>query len=121
MPSSAVEPLELLPQLLERGDEAGEARALLFHDCQYSDAEYPHHVGWGHSPLSDTLAFAQRVDPGKLMLFHHDPLHTDDFLDAFHGSAIAGWEELGGNAAQIELASERRELEVSASAEPSAA
>src|SRR5204863_5541855 len=25
---------------------------LLLHDCQYSDDEYPDHIGWGHSPLS---------------------------------------------------------------------
>ena len=31
---------------------------LLIHDCQYTDQEYPAHVGWGHSALSDTLTFA---------------------------------------------------------------
>ena len=87
---------------------------LLFHDCQYTDNEYPHHVGWGHSPLSDTLAFAQRVEPERLMLFHHDPLHTDDFLDAFHGTAIERWGDLGGHPSQIELATERRQLSLEA-------
>jgi phosphoribosyl 1,2-cyclic phosphodiesterase len=94
------------------GFELARGASLLLHDCQYSDPEYPDHVGWGHCRLSDALAFARRVDPERLMLFHHDPLHTDDFLDAFHGSAIQGWEQLGGRAGQIELASERRELEL---------
>jgi phosphoribosyl 1,2-cyclic phosphodiesterase len=85
---------------------------LLIHDCQYTDQEYPEHVGWGHSPLADTLTFARRTEAERVLLFHHDPLHTDDFLDSFYGSAISRWEALGGSANQIELAAERRELEV---------
>ena len=56
-------------------------RDLLIHDCQYTDAAYPEHVGWGHSRLSDTLTFARRVSAERLMLFHHDPLNTDGMLD----------------------------------------
>jgi phosphoribosyl 1,2-cyclic phosphodiesterase len=104
------------------GYELAQGASILLHDCQYSDDEYPHHIGWGHCPLSDALDFAHRVEPERLMLFHHDPLHTDDFLDAFHGRAIDGWEARGGNPARIELASERREIEVGGSlaASPSA-
>jgi phosphoribosyl 1,2-cyclic phosphodiesterase len=94
------------------GFELGRGASLLFHDCQYTNDEYPDHVGWGHCRLSDALAFANRVEAERVMLFHHDPLHTDDFLDALHGNAVTGWEELGGRANKIELASERRELEL---------
>jgi ribonuclease BN (tRNA processing enzyme) len=90
---------------------------MLIHDCQYTDAEYPHHLGWGHSPLADALAFGHRVGAQKLLLFHHDPLHSDDFLDSFSGEVCARWEELGGAPAQVELAAERRELMVNG-AEP---
>ena len=55
---------------------------LLFHDAQYLDAEYPHHVGWGHSAIGDTLQFAHRSRVGRLVLFHHDPYHTDADLEA---------------------------------------
>ena len=44
------------------------------------------------------------------MLFHHDPMHTDDFLDAFAGRAVTRWEELGGRPDHLELAAERREI-----------
>jgi phosphoribosyl 1,2-cyclic phosphodiesterase len=54
---------------------------LLIHDCQYTDAEYRSHLGWGHSAISDTLAFAHRAHVRKLALFHHDPLHDDHALD----------------------------------------
>jgi phosphoribosyl 1,2-cyclic phosphodiesterase len=110
-PLDSVEPEWISGFDLARGAQ------LLIHDCQYTDQEYPEHVGWGHSPLGDTLTFARRTEAERLLLFHHDPLHTDDFLDTFFGSAIGRWEALGGSADQIELAAERRELEVSAARE----
>jgi ribonuclease BN (tRNA processing enzyme) len=96
------------------GFELAQGATLLIHDCQYTDAEYSEHIGWGHTRLSDALLFGRRVGAERLMLFHHDPLHSDDFLDAFHGRAIDGWTALGGHPAQIELAFERREIELGA-------
>lgn len=55
---------------------------VLFHDAQYFDHEYPRHVGWGHSSISDVLELASRAHVAKLVLFHHDPYHTDDELEA---------------------------------------
>ena len=101
-------PLETLePEWISGYDLAREAD-LLIHDCQYTDEEYPDHVGWGHSRLTDTLTFARRVEARRLMLFHHDPLHSDDFLDAFFGTAAERWEELGGEPGCIEMAAERQ-------------
>jgi phosphoribosyl 1,2-cyclic phosphodiesterase len=94
------------------GYELARDATLLIHDCQYSDSEYPDHLGWGHSSLSDTLTFARRVGVERVLLFHHDPLHSDDFLDAFQGSACQRWTDLGGRAEQLELATERRGLDL---------
>jgi phosphoribosyl 1,2-cyclic phosphodiesterase len=85
---------------------------LLIHDCQYSDAEYPAHVGWGHSAMTDALTFAERVDAKRLMLFHHDPLHSDEALDDLWAAARTGWSALGGDATQVEMAMEGGELEL---------
>ncbi|HKJ36040.1 MAG TPA: MBL fold metallo-hydrolase [Solirubrobacterales bacterium] len=85
---------------------------LLIHDCQYTDEEYPGHEGWGHSRVTDTLTFAKRVRAKRVLLFHHDPLHTDGFLDDLHAGARKKWAELGGDPAQIEIAREREELVV---------
>jgi phosphoribosyl 1,2-cyclic phosphodiesterase len=85
---------------------------LLIHDCQYSDEEYPDHVGWGHSRLTDSLTFARRVEAQRVLLFHHDPLHSDDYLDAFSGTATQRWTELGGAPDRLEMAVERRELDL---------
>jgi phosphoribosyl 1,2-cyclic phosphodiesterase len=96
------------------GYELARGATMLLHDCQYTDEEYPSHIGWGHSGLAAALDFASRVEPEKLMLFHHDPLHSDDFLDSFHGTALECWEERGGRASQVEIATERREIVVEA-------
>ena len=88
---------------------------LLIHDCQYTDEEYPAHVGWGHSALEDTLTFADRVDARRTLLFHHDPLHTDAMLDSIGDRALARWTELGHAGETIELAREGAEFEFTGS------
>ena len=96
------------------GFELARGATLLVHDAQYTDDEYQQHLGWGHCPISDALAFAQRVSAESMLLFHHDPSHTDEFLEDFHAAAARRWQERGGCAEQIELASERQELTVQA-------
>jgi len=103
---------DLEPEWISGHDLACGADMLL-HDCQYTDEEYPAHVGWGHSRLTDTLTFARRVETERLMLFHHDPLHSDAFLDSFADTAAQRWEQLGGDPQKLELAAERSAAEVS--------
>jgi phosphoribosyl 1,2-cyclic phosphodiesterase len=94
------------------GFELARNASLLIHDCQYTPAEYPGHIGWGHSSIVDALAFANRVAAKRVLLFHHDPLHSDDELDVLFGAAMSEWSGLGGDTALLEMAVERRELEV---------
>ena len=62
---------------------------VLLHDGQYRDQEYPAHVGWGHSGIGDAMEFADKADVGRLVLFHHDPYHTDDELETLLADARA--------------------------------
>jgi phosphoribosyl 1,2-cyclic phosphodiesterase len=55
---------------------------LLIHDAQYTNAEYPSHVGWGHSSIGQLGALATMAEVRRLAPFHHDPSHDDDELDA---------------------------------------
>ena len=64
------------------GHDIANGADVLLHDAQYGDEEYPNHIGWGHSSLADALEFADKSDVGRLVLFHHDPYHTDDELEA---------------------------------------
>jgi phosphoribosyl 1,2-cyclic phosphodiesterase len=84
--------------------------SLLLHDGQYSDAEYPAHRGWGHSAVSDALDFAARSGARRTLLFHHDPRHTDDELDALRQEAVERFRERGSG--ELDLAMEGAELEV---------
>lgn len=87
---------------------------LLIHDCQYTDAEYPDHLGWGHSGVSDATTFADRVGARRALFFHHDPLHTDTMLDTIEAEARARWTDLGHSADSVALAREGAEFQVGA-------
>jgi phosphoribosyl 1,2-cyclic phosphodiesterase/ActR/RegA family two-component response regulator len=51
---------------------------VLIMDSQYDAIEYEKHVGWGHSCVEDSVAFALHANVKRLFLFHHDPDHTDE-------------------------------------------
>ena len=60
---------------------------LLIHDAMYTAAEYPLHVGWGHSSLDHAIAFASAAAAKRLVTFHHDPSHSDETLDRLFAEA----------------------------------
>jgi phosphoribosyl 1,2-cyclic phosphodiesterase len=60
---------------------------LVLHDAQYFEHEYPHHVGWGHSSVSDAIAFARAARARRLLLFHHEPRHSDHALERLEDRA----------------------------------
>jgi ribonuclease BN (tRNA processing enzyme) len=64
---------------------------VLLHDAQYGDGEYPHHIGWGHSAIAHVVDFARMAEVEKLLLFHHDPYHTDDQLELLVADAQKSW------------------------------
>ena len=97
------------------GFALAEGADLLLHDGQYSDEEYPEHLGWGHSALSHALTFARRTGARRTALFHHDPLHSDAWLDAHAERAAAAWEERGGAPGGVEIAHEGASLAVETS------
>jgi phosphoribosyl 1,2-cyclic phosphodiesterase len=92
------------------GFDLARGASILIHDCQYTDDEYPSHIGWGHSPVADALAFADRTGPERVLLFHHDPLHSDAFLDELAGDVSGRVADLGRGEKWAHLATEREEL-----------
>lgn len=71
------------------GHDVARGVDLLLHDSQYSLAEYPDHVGWGHSALDHALLFARLARVKHLVTFHHDPGHDDDEIDRLTAEARA--------------------------------
>ena len=54
---------------------------LLIHDAQYTAAEYPSKIGWGHSSAEYAVKLGQHAQVKRLALTHHDPLRDDDAID----------------------------------------
>ena len=65
---------------------------LLIHDCQYTEDEYPDHVGWGHPSAAHVASYARRAEVDRLVLFHHHPGHADAELEAMRAAVLAGWQ-----------------------------
>lgn len=58
---------------------------VLIYDAMYTDEEYnnpksPKH-GWGHSTWQEAVKVAKAAGVKKLVIFHHDPTHSDQILD----------------------------------------
>ena len=62
---------------------------LVILDTTYTDEELPAHVGWGHSSWQQGIRLADAAGAGRLCLFHHDPEHDDEFMDAIARAADA--------------------------------
>ncbi|GGA50547.1 MBL fold metallo-hydrolase [Okeania sp. KiyG1] len=58
---------------------------VLIYDATYTDEEYysdkSSKIGWGHSTWQEAVKIAKAAQVKKLVIFHHDPIHNDDFLD----------------------------------------
>src|SRR6185436_18540323 len=58
---------------------------VMIYDATYTDEEYnskvTSKVGWGHSTWQEAVKVAKAANVKRLVIFHHDPLHNDDFLD----------------------------------------
>ena len=89
-PSLGIELHSVAPEWISGYDVARGADVLL-HDAQYRDHEYGDHIGWGHSGLADAVEFADKAGVQNLVLFHHDPYHTDDELEALLMEARGLW------------------------------
>jgi phosphoribosyl 1,2-cyclic phosphodiesterase len=90
----------------DAGVELAGGADVLLHDAQYTEAEYPSKVGWGHSSLPDFASFVRRTEPGRALMFHHDPAHNDETLEDMRDEAT----RLAGR--EIELAAEGLVLEI---------
>ena len=82
---------------------------LLIHDCQFTPDEYEHRLGWGHSTTEHVARFAEKAEVDRLLLFHHDPMHSDDQLDDMREDVVARW---GVDGDRCTVAAEGAELVV---------
>jgi ribonuclease BN (tRNA processing enzyme) len=89
------------------GSEIAADADVLIHDCQYTEEEYPGRAGFGHSSTEHVAEFARLAGARRVLLFHHDPNHTDDELEALCDRVRELWD--GGD---VDLAREGAEIEI---------
>jgi len=88
-----------------------EGADLLIHDGQYTQEEYPPHLGWGHSFYEFALEMALQGHVKKLLFFHHDPDRTDADLDK-QLEKIQALAKSRGASIEIGAASEGQEIQL---------
>ncbi len=60
---------------------------LLIHDAMYTPEELLEHRGWGHSTFEEAVSLAAEAGVKRLVLFHHEPEHGDQAIDALLAAA----------------------------------
>lgn len=68
---------------------------LLIHDAQYTPPEFAQKRDWGHCTVDYAVWLAGQAGCKRLALFHHDPSHDDDMIDALATMAAACGREKG--------------------------
>lgn len=69
-----------------------EGADLVIYDSTYTDAEFPSHAGWGHSTWQEGVRLCRQAGARNLAIFHHEPDHEDDFMDAIAEEARSVWD-----------------------------
>ncbi len=66
---------------------------LIIHDAHFTPDEYRHPLysrqGWGHSTWEMAVELARLANIKQVALFHHDPSHTDEQMNAIDQAARA--------------------------------
>ena len=71
----------IVQEMNQRVVDFAKGADLLIFDAQYTAAEYPTKVGWGHSTVEDGIRIGTEAGVKRLAIFHHDPTRSDDALD----------------------------------------
>jgi phosphoribosyl 1,2-cyclic phosphodiesterase len=85
---------------------------VLIHDAQHTNAEYEPKRHWGHCTVDYAVHVARESGARRLVLFHHDPTHSDDDLVAIERAASDYAAQIG--APEVTAGYEGLEIELSA-------
>lgn len=76
-------------------DEFARGADLYIREAQYTEEEDATKRSWGHSTWKDAVDSAHAAQAKRLVLFLHDPMHDDDFLDQVVASCRTYMREQG--------------------------
>jgi phosphoribosyl 1,2-cyclic phosphodiesterase/CheY-like chemotaxis protein len=92
---------------------------LVVHDSQYTAAEYPQKIGWGHSTMEYAMDVCRAAGAKRLAFTHHDPLRDDDAIDAVVAAVRAAKHD-PASTLEVFAAADGMAVDVTASAAKSA-
>jgi phosphoribosyl 1,2-cyclic phosphodiesterase len=82
---------------------------VLVSDCQYTEAEYPAKVGWGHSTPEMAVGLAASAGVKRLFLTHHEPTRGDAAIAALGEQVRERFKDTG---IAIDMAREGQVVEI---------
>ena len=56
-----------------------------------SGSPYEDRIGFGHSTTEHVAVFVERAEARSLVLFHHDPMHSDAQLEEIRTDVLRRW------------------------------
>jgi len=84
-----------------------EGADVLIYDSQYTPKEYETKLSWGHSTGQKGVETAKAAHVKRLVLYHHDPTHTDDDID----NILSICQKMAGKDLEVIAAAEGLELD----------
>lgn len=60
---------------------------MMIYDSTYTDDEFPRYRNYGHSTWQEGVRIAAAAGVERMVIFHHDPSHGDDFMDSVAAEA----------------------------------
>jgi ribonuclease BN (tRNA processing enzyme) len=64
---------------------------ILIYDCMYTEAEFDHFRGYGHSTWEEGVRLCEKSGAKRLVIFHHRPGRDDDDLRRIENDARASF------------------------------
>jgi phosphoribosyl 1,2-cyclic phosphodiesterase len=86
-------PLDRSWEVADSALELCEGADVLIHDAQFTPEEWEEKDYWGHCSVDYAVHVARESGARRLVLFHHDPNHGDDFVDGLleRARCMAKW------------------------------
>lgn len=64
-----------------------EGADIVIYDAMFTDAEFPHYRGWGHSTFEEGARLCRASGVKTYVIFHHAPKRDDEALSRIEGAA----------------------------------
>jgi phosphoribosyl 1,2-cyclic phosphodiesterase len=85
---------------------------LLVIDCQYTLGEAIEKYNWGHSAFNLAVNFAVNWEIKRMVMYHHEPAHSDSKLYSILQSARRHLEDMKNKGIEVILATEGLEIDI---------